>query len=89
VLSLTAPLLGLLGTVHGILNTFKFLNVSKFNDFSMLSKGISEALITTELGLIIAIPGYFFTVFLEKKFHRFEYEFGVLEDIIISRKENA
>ncbi len=52
----TAPLLGLLGTVTGIIKTFKLMEVFGAGDPKPLISGISEALITTELGLILAIP---------------------------------
>jgi len=51
-----APLLGLLGTVTGMINTFKLITVFGTGDAASLSSGISEALITTKLGLIVAIP---------------------------------
>lgn len=51
-----APLLGLLGTVTGMINTFKLITVFGTGDAKSLSSGISEALVTTELGLIVAIP---------------------------------
>lgn len=52
----TAPLLGLLGTVTGMINTFKLITIFGTGDARLLSGGISEALVTTEFGLIIAIP---------------------------------
>ncbi len=52
----TAPLLGLLGTVTGMINTFNMISVFGTGDPKTLSGGISEALITTEYGLIVAIP---------------------------------
>lgn len=52
----TAPLLGLLGTVTGIIKTFKLMEVFGAGDPKPLISGISEALITTELGLVLAIP---------------------------------
>lgn len=51
-----APLLGLLGTVTGMISTFDIITEYGTGDPKMLSGGISEALITTELGLIVAIP---------------------------------
>ena len=51
-----APLLGLLGTVTGMINTFKLITVFGTGDASNLASGISQALVTTELGLIVAIP---------------------------------
>lgn len=51
-----APLLGLLGTVTGMIETFKLLTLFGTGDAKSLSSGISEALITTEYGLVVAIP---------------------------------
>jgi biopolymer transport protein ExbB len=62
-----APLLGLLGTVTGIINTFKLITVFGSGDVKTLSGGISEALITTEFGLIIAIPSLLLHAFLSRK----------------------
>ncbi len=51
-----APLLGLLGTVTGMVKTFTLITVFGTGNAAKLSSGISEALVTTELGLIVAIP---------------------------------
>jgi biopolymer transport protein ExbB len=51
-----APLLGLLGTVTGIIATFEVITEHGTGDPKLLSAGISEALVTTELGLAVAIP---------------------------------
>jgi len=51
-----APLMGLLGTVIGMIKTFNLITVFGTGDAKSLSSGISEALVTTELGLTIAIP---------------------------------
>ncbi len=51
-----SPLLGLLGTVTGMIDTFKAITVFGTGDPATLSTGISVALITTEYGLIVAIP---------------------------------
>lgn len=56
VIAAVSPLLGLLGTVTGIIATFDVITEFGTGDPKMLSGGISEALITTELGLIVAIP---------------------------------
>lgn len=53
-----APLMGLLGTVSGMLQTFEALTVNIGRTIDLIARGISEALITTQTGLIIAIPGY-------------------------------
>ena len=63
----SAPLLGLLGTVTGIINTFKLITVFGSGDVKMLSGGISEALITTKYGLIVAIPSLLLHAFLSRK----------------------
>ena len=51
-----APLLGLLGTVTGMIKTFNLITIFGTGDAKSLSSGISEALVTTELGLCVAIP---------------------------------
>lgn len=63
-----APLTGLLGTVIGMLSTFKGLAISTGGQtVNMIADGISEALITTQLGLVIAIPGYVMLMLIEKR----------------------
>jgi biopolymer transport protein ExbB len=62
-----APLLGLLGTVTGMINTFNMISVFGAGDPRTLSGGISEALITTEFGLIVAIPALLMHAFLSRK----------------------
>jgi len=62
-----APLLGLLGTVTGIINTFRMITVFGTGDVKTLSGGISEALITTKFGLIVAIPSLLLHAFLSRK----------------------
>lgn len=60
-----APLLGLLGTVTGNISSFGVLgNFGSVSDPSLLAKGISEALITTAAGLIVAIPAVIFYNYL-------------------------
>lgn len=56
------PLLGLLGTVTGMLSTFGALGSGSGGEQTMaaVARGISEALITTETGLVVALPGMFF-----------------------------
>ena len=65
-----APLLGLLGTVTGMIHTFRMISVFGTGDARMLSGGISEALITTEAGLVIAIPLLLFHALLQKRARR-------------------
>jgi biopolymer transport protein ExbB len=54
--SVVAPLLGLLGTVTGMIQTFQAITLFGAGDPKMMAGGISEALVTTMLGLTIAIP---------------------------------
>ena len=57
VLAAVAPLLGLLGTVTGMVDTFRVIGVEGTGNPQALASGIREALITTQTGLLIAIPG--------------------------------
>jgi biopolymer transport protein ExbB len=66
-----APLLGLLGTVTGMINTFRLIEVFGAGDAKKLSGGISEALITTEFGLIVAIPALLIYAILSRKARAF------------------
>jgi biopolymer transport protein ExbB len=63
----TAPLMGLLGTVTGMINTFKLITVFGTGDAKQLSSGISEALVTTEFGLIVAIPSLIMHALLNRR----------------------
>ena len=63
----TAPLMGLLGTVTGMIKTFKQITLFGTGDAKSLSEGISEALITTELGLVAAIPSLILYAILSKR----------------------
>jgi len=65
--SAAAPLLGLLGTVTGMIHTFKLINVFGTGDAKSLASGISEALITTEFGLVVAIPALIVHAFLSRR----------------------
>ncbi len=56
VLIIAAPLLGLLGTVLGMIETFQAISLFGTNDPKIISQGISQALVTTLLGLYVAIP---------------------------------
>ena len=62
-----APLLGLLGTVTGMIHTFQLVTIFGSGDAKLLSGGISEALVTTETGLAIAIPVLLVHAFLARR----------------------
>lgn len=62
-----APLLGLLGTVSGMIQTFKLMTLFGSGDANAVSGGISESLVTTELGLIVAIPALIAHALMSRK----------------------
>ncbi|AOT17817.1 MotA/TolQ/ExbB proton channel family protein [Pseudoalteromonas luteoviolacea] len=67
-----APLLGLLGTVSGMIHTFLMMNIFGSGEASVVSGGISQALITTELGLIVAIPALIVSALLTRRVKSFQ-----------------
>lgn len=78
-----APLVGLLGTVTGMLATFGALSSGSGGDktMAMIADGISEALITTETGLVIALPGLFFQYQLNRGFQAYKAFLAHLESV--------
>ena len=80
-LAAIAPLLGLLGTVTGMINTFHVITYYGTGDPRMMSGGISEALVTTMLGLSVAIPIMLFHTLLNR---RVEMEIGKMEEKSVS-----
>jgi len=58
-LTAVAPLLGLLGTVAGMIHTFDAVAVVGGNTGARVAEGVSQALITTQFGLVVALPGVF------------------------------
>ena len=60
VMVVSAPLFGLLGTVLGMLLTFKAIGVGGGSTSDIIARGISEALIATQTGMMVAIPGFMF-----------------------------
>jgi len=63
----TAPLLGLLGTVSGMIRTFNLITVFGSGDPKPLAGGISEALVTTLFGLVVAVPALVLHAFLARR----------------------
>ena len=82
-----APLRGLLGTVTGMLATFGALSTGTGGEQTMekVAAGISEALITTETGLVIALPGLFFQYQMTRKFERYRTFLAHLETVCTQR----
>jgi len=78
-----APLLGLLGTVTGMLVTFGALAAGSGGEKTMalIAEGISEALITTETGLVVALPGLFIQYFLAGRIDRMKRFLAHLEAV--------
>lgn len=74
-----APLLGLLGTVIGMIRVFSAIMIHGVGNANELAGGISEALITTAAGLTVAIPSYFF----------YRYFRGKVAEYVISMEEQA
>jgi len=74
-----SPLLGLLGTVVGMIKVFSAIMISGVGDANVLAGGISQALITTAAGLTVAIPSYFFYRFFR----------GMVAEYVISMEKKA
>lgn len=67
ILAAVAPLLGLLGTVTGMIGTFDMITLYGTGNPKLLSGGIKEALVTTQMGLIVAIPAILVGNYLSSK----------------------
>jgi biopolymer transport protein ExbB len=67
ILAATAPLLGLLGTVTGMVSTFDVIAIFGTGNAKALSGGISKALVTTQCGLLVGIPGLFMSRLLTRR----------------------
>jgi len=70
----TAPFVGLFGTVVGIINAFKGIESSHASGLSAVAGGISEALVTTALGLLVAVPAVWAFNFFTNKVEAFDVE---------------
>lgn len=86
----TAPLAGLLGTVTGMIETFDSLRtMSLFTQSGGIAAGISQALITTQFGLAVAIPGLLVNGMLERRRRHFQIELAQIKDILCSEARLA
>src|SRR5580704_8321026 len=70
----TAPFVGLFGTVMGIINAFKGISASKATGLSAVAGGIAEALVTTALGLLVAVPAVWTFNYFTNKVEAFDVE---------------
>jgi biopolymer transport protein ExbB len=74
-----SPLLGLLGTVVGMIKVFAVITAQGVGDPSVLAEGISEALITTAVGLTVAIPSLMF----------YRYFRGRVDELVVTMEQEA
>ncbi|MFT7860946.1 MAG: MotA/TolQ/ExbB proton channel family protein [Sulfurimonas sp.] len=82
-----APLIGLLGTVVGMIETFDSLaSMSLFSQSGGIAGGISQALFTTQLGLVVAVPGLVMGRLLDKKASKMELDLEQIKDILCSEE---
>lgn len=76
-LAKSAPLLGLLGTVTGMIQTFRIMMFASTSDPRALSSGISIALIATEVGLVVSLSGVLTSSWLNRRAQRLEEEISL------------
>lgn len=87
VLAAVSPLLGLLGTVTGMIETFQSITLFGTGDPKLMSGGISQALITTQLGLAVAIPLVLFHSLLAGRANRIVEQLGKsCSDLVTDRE---
>ena len=87
VLAAVSPLLGLLGTVTGMIETFQQITLFGTGDPKMMSGGISQALVTTQLGLSVAIPLVLFHSLLTGRANRLVEKLGKYSSDIVTHRE--
>ncbi|MCD6570333.1 MAG: MotA/TolQ/ExbB proton channel family protein [Deltaproteobacteria bacterium] len=83
VLAAVAPLLGLLGTVSGMMTTFNVISIFGTGNAKAMAGGISEALLTTQSGLLVAIPGLYMSIYLSRHAKRLE---DRLDEVVLTLK---
>ncbi len=84
-IAVISPLLGLLGTVLGMINVFTVLNEQGIGQASALSGGISEALVTTVTGLFIGIPVLIFYNYFTKRAENFVLDIEKYSNFLIQK----
>jgi biopolymer transport protein ExbB len=81
-----APLLGLLGTVMGMLQTFFGISTSGGSETAgVVASGISEALVTTQAGLMVALPGLFLVMLIHRQRQNLDATITRLESLTLSQ----
>jgi len=82
-----APLIGLLGTVIGMIETFDSLaSASLFSQSGGIAGGISQALFTTQLGLVVAVPGVIVGRLLDRRGNTMALELEQIKDILCTEE---
>src|SRR5437763_11887613 len=88
-----APVVGLFGTVVGIINAFKGISTEKSTGLGAVAGGISEALVTTAIGLFVAIPAVWMFNYFTGKIEAFDVEMGnsssELNDYFLKRSQRG
>ncbi|MCE7915482.1 MAG: MotA/TolQ/ExbB proton channel family protein [Nitrosomonas sp. PRO4] len=88
VIVLIAPLLGLLGTVSGMIETFRSLStMTLHSQTGGIAGGIAEALFTTQMGLTVAVPGLLAHSMLNRKQHQIEQDLTQVKDLLCHQTE--
>jgi biopolymer transport protein ExbB len=82
VLAAISPLLGLLGTVLGMIETFQVISLFGTGNAKALAGGISVALVTTQTGLLVAIPGLFLAGMLRRRARRLATNLGEITTVL-------
>jgi len=83
-----APLLGLLGTVAGMIETFRSLgDMTLFSQSGGIASGIATALFTTQMGLVVAVPGVIAKAFLDRRQSQIAHDLEQIKDILVSGVE--
>jgi biopolymer transport protein ExbB/biopolymer transport protein TolQ len=89
----SAPFVGLLGTVVGIINAFQGISTEKSTGLGAVAGGISEALVATAVGLLVAIPAVWMYNYFSNRVEAFDVEMGnsssELVDYFIKRSARA
>jgi biopolymer transport protein ExbB/biopolymer transport protein TolQ len=89
----TAPFVGLFGTVIGIINAFRGISTEKSTGLGAVAGGISEALVTTAVGLFVAIPAVWMFNYFTNRVEAFDVEMGnsssELIDYFLKRSQRA
>ncbi|MHC3995323.1 MotA/TolQ/ExbB proton channel family protein [Thiomicrolovo sp. ZZH C-3] len=85
---MVSPLIGLLGTVAGMIETFDSLgSMTLYSQGGGIAGGISQALFTTQLGLVVAVPGLVVGRLIDRHSKIMELELEQIKDIVCSEEE--